>query len=70
MRQVKGTKLEAVSDDDIYFPLDPKPVLSAITKLSSVSSSASFDCSLVDINPKQPIGIPNSGKCSLRLDYS
>ena len=27
-----------------------------------------FDCSLVDINPKQSIGIPNSGKCSLVLD--
>ena len=70
MKQVEGTKLEAVSNDNIYCTLDPKPVLSAITKLSSVSSCSSeaFDCSLVDINPKQPIGIPNSGKCSLVLE--
>ena len=69
MKQVEGTKLEAVSNDDIYCTLDSKPVLSAITKLSSVSSSPkTFDCSLVDINPKQPIGIPNSGKCSLVLE--
>ena len=67
MKQVERTKLEAVSNGNIYCTLDPKPVLSAITKLSSVSSCSSeaFDCSLVDINPKQPIGIPNSGKCSL-----
>ena len=69
MKQVEGTKLEAVSNDNIYCTLNPKPVLSDITKLSSVSSCLSevFDCSLVDINPKQPIGIPNSGKCSLVL---
>ena len=69
MKQVEGTEL-AVSNDDIYCILDPKPVLSAITKLSSVSSSLSeeLDCSLVDINPKQPIGIPNSGKSSLVLE--
>ena len=70
MKQVEGTKLEAVSNDNIYCTLDPKPVLSTITKLSSVSSccSEAFDCSLIDINPKQPIGIPNSGKCSLVLE--
>ena len=69
MKQVEGNKLEAVSNDDIYCTLDPKPVLSDITKLSSVSSSSkAFDCSLVDINPKQPIGIPKSGKCSLVLE--
>ena len=69
MKEVEGTKLEAVSNDNIYCTLDPKPVLSAITKLSSVSSHPlPLDCSLVDINPKQPIGIPNSGKCSLVLE--
>ena len=65
MKQVEGTKLEAVSNDDIYCTLDPKPVLSNIKKLTSCSS---FDCSLVDINPKQPIGIPNSSKCSIVLE--
>ena len=69
MKEVEGTKLEAVSNDDIYCTLDPKPVLSAITKLSSVSSyPLPLDCSLVDIILKQPIGIPNSGKCSLVLE--
>ena len=62
IKQVKGTKLEAVSNDNIYCTLDPKPVLSDIMELTSCSS---LDCSLVDTNPKQPIGIPNSGKCSL-----
>ena len=65
MKQVEGTKLEAVSNDNIYCILDPKPVLSHIMELTSCSS---LDCSLVDINPKQPIGIPNSGKCSLVLE--
>ena len=65
MKQVEGTKLEAVSNDNIYCMLDPKPVLSDIIKLTSCSS---LDCSLVDINPKQAIGIPNSGKCSLVLE--
>ena len=69
MKQVEGTKLETVSNDNIYCTLDPKPVLSAITKLSSVSSHPlPLDYSLVDINPKQPIGIPNSGKSSLVLE--
>ena len=65
MKQVEGTKLEAVSNDNIYCTLDPKPVLSHIMELTSCSS---LDCSLIDINPKQPIGIPNSGKCSLVLE--
>ena len=65
MKQVEGTKLEAVRNDDIYCTSDPKPVLSDIMELTSCSS---FDCSLVDINPKQPIAIPNSGKCSLVLE--
>ena len=65
MKQVEGTKLEAVSNDNIYCTLDPKPVLSDIMELTSCSS---FDCSLLDINPKQAIGIPNSGKCSLVLE--
>ena len=67
MKQVKGTKLKAVSNDNIYCILDPKPILSTITKLSSVSSCSSeaFHCSLEDINPEQPIDIPNSSKCSL-----
>ena len=65
IKQVEGTKLESVDNDYIYCTLYPKPVLSNIKKLTSCSS---FDCSLVDINPKQPIGIPNSGKCSLVLE--
>ena len=65
MKQVEGTIFEAVSNDNIYCTLDPKPVLSDIMEFSSCSS---FDCSLVDINPKQPIGIPISGKCSLVLE--
>ena len=65
MKQVEGTKLEAVSNDSIYCTLDPKPVLLATKELSSCSV---FACSLVDINPKQPIGIPNRGKCSLVLE--
>ena len=69
MKEVDRTKLEAVSNDNIYCTLDPKPVLSAISKLSSVSSCPPpLDCSLVDINPKQPIGIPNRGRCSLVLE--
>ena len=64
MKQVEGTNL-AVSNDNIYCTLDPKPVLSDIMDLTSCSS---LDCSLVDINPKQPIGIPNSGKCYLVLE--
>ena len=65
MKQVEGTKLEAVSNDNIYCTLDPKPVLSDIMELTSCSS---FYCSLEGINPKQAIGIPNSGKCSLVLE--
>ena len=65
MKQVEATKLEAVSNDDIYCTLDPKPVLSDIIELTLCSS---LDCSLEGINPKQPIGIPNSGKCSLILE--
>ena len=65
MKQVEETKLEAVSNDNIYCTLDPKPVVSDIIELTSCSS---LDCSLVDINPKQAIGIPNSGKCSLVLE--
>ena len=35
IKQVQGTKLEAVSNDDIYCTLHPKPVLLAMKKLSS-----------------------------------